>query len=110
MVRAFVGGVLQNEMMALSDDAIVAAVREEFRALLGVTAPPGHVEVQRWPDSMPQYDVGHLDRVGAIERTAARLPRFALAGAAYRGVGIPDCIRSGEEAARIILNEIADTR
>ncbi|MGO9454847.1 MAG: protoporphyrinogen oxidase [Candidatus Binataceae bacterium] len=110
VARVFVGGVLQNEMMALSDDAIVAAARDEFRALLGVTAAPGLVEVQRWPDSMPQYDVGHLDRVAAIERTAANIPHFALAGAAYRGVGIPDCIRSGEDAARTIFDQLAGDR
>jgi len=110
LARAFVGGVLQNEMNALSDDAIIEAARAEFRALLGVTATPGLVEVQRWPDSMPQYDVGHLDRVTDIERAAARLPRFVLAGAAYRGVGIPDCIRSGEEAARLILEQLVQAR
>ena len=107
LARAFVGGVLQNEMNSLSDDAMVAAVRDEFRALLGVTATPGIVEVQRWPDSMPQYEVGHLDRVAEIERTAAHLPNFVLAGAAYRGVGIPDCIRSGEEAAQTILDRLS---
>ncbi|HTR61463.1 MAG TPA: protoporphyrinogen oxidase [Candidatus Binataceae bacterium] len=105
LARAFVGGVLQNDMNSLPDDAIVTAVRDEFRALLGVTAAPGIVEVQRWPDSMPQYEVGHLDRVAEIERAAARLPRFVLAGAAYRGVGIPDCIRSGEQAAQTILDQ-----
>jgi len=107
LIRAFVGGVLQNEMMTLSDDEIIKAVRDEFRALLGVTAAPGIVELQRWPDSMPQYEVGHLDRVGEIENAAARLPRFVLAGAAYRGVGIPDCIRSGEQAAHTVLSQVA---
>ena len=107
--RAFVGGVLQNEMMSLPDDAIVDAVRDEFRALLGVTAAPGIVEVQRWHDSMPQYEVGHLDRVTEIESAAAHLPRFILAGAAYRGVGIPDCVRSGEEAARAIFDQLTQT-
>jgi len=108
LVRAFVGGVLQNEMMALPDEEIVNAVRDEFRALLGVTARPGVVAVQRWPDSMPQYEVGHLDRVGEIERAVARLPQFVLAGAAYRGVGIPDCVRSGEDAAQTILAQLAE--
>ncbi len=107
LARAFAGGVLQKEMMTLADEAIVSASRDEFRQLLGVTAPPSIVEVQRWPDSMPQYDVGHLDRVAAIEAAAARLPRLFLAGAAYRGVGIPDCIRSGEEAARRALDSLA---
>jgi oxygen-dependent protoporphyrinogen oxidase len=107
LVRAFLGGVLQNEMMRLPDEEMVMAVRDEFRALLGVTAVPGIVAVQRWPDSMPQYEVGHLDRVGEIEREVARLPRCVLAGAAYRGVGIADCIRSGEEAAQTILAQLA---
>jgi protoporphyrinogen/coproporphyrinogen III oxidase len=109
LVRAFVGGVLQNEMMALPDEEIVRAVRDEFRALLGVTAVPGIVAIQRWPDSMPQYEVGHLDRVGEIEHAVARLPRFVLAGAAYRGVGIPDCVRSGEDAAQTILAQLAES-
>jgi oxygen-dependent protoporphyrinogen oxidase len=108
-VRAFVGGVLQNEMMALPDEEIVRAVRDEFSALLGVTAVPGIVAIQRWPDSMPQYEVGHLDRVGEIEHAVARLPRFVLAGAAYRGVGIPDCVRSGEDAAQTILAQLAES-
>jgi protoporphyrinogen/coproporphyrinogen III oxidase len=99
LARAFVGGEMSREMMSLSDDEMVAAVREEFRELLGVSAAPGFAEVRRWPDSMPQYEVGHLARVAEIERAIAQVPAFAIAGAAYRGVGIPDCIRSGEAAA-----------
>jgi len=102
LIRAFVGGVMQHAMMQLSDDEIVAAVRDEFRELLGVDAPPRLAEIRRWPDSMPQYEVGHLDRVAEIERIVAAIPSFALAGAAYRGVGIPDCVRSGEQAADAI--------
>lgn len=99
LARAFVGGEMSREMMNLSDDEMVAAVRDEFRALLGVSAAPGFAEVRRWPDSMPQYEVGHLARVAQIETEIAEIPAFAIAGAAYRGVGIPDCIRSGEAAA-----------
>ncbi len=103
LARAFVGGVMQRAMMHLSDDEIVAAVRDEFRALLGVDAAPGIVEIRRWPDSMPQYEVGHLDRIAEIERLVDPIPALAIAGAAYRGVGIPDCIRSGEQAADAIF-------
>jgi oxygen-dependent protoporphyrinogen oxidase len=110
LARAFLGGVLQKGMMELADDEMIAAARDEFADLLGVTAAPAIAEVQRWPDAMPQYDVGHMDRIGAIERAAAEIPRFALAGAAYRGVGIPDCVRSGEEAARAIFDRIAAER
>jgi oxygen-dependent protoporphyrinogen oxidase len=99
LVRVFMGGVLQSEMMNLSDDDMVAAARDEFRALFGVTASPAVTEVQRWPSAMPQYAVGHLDRVAGIEQAAREIPGLFLAGAAYRGVGIPDCVRSAEAAA-----------
>ncbi len=107
LARAFVGGEMSREMMRLSDDEMIAAVRDEFRALLGVTAAPGFAEVRRWPDSMPQYEVGHLTRVAEIERAVAESPMVAIAGAAYRGVGIPDCIRSGEAAADAIFAKLS---
>jgi protoporphyrinogen/coproporphyrinogen III oxidase len=107
LARAFVGGEMSREMMRLGDDEMIAAVRDEFRALLGVSAAPGFAEVRRWPDSMPQYEVGHLKRVAEIERAVAEIPSFAIAGAAYRGVGIPDCIRSGEDAADAIFAKLS---
>lgn len=107
LARVFIGGQLQTAMMRLDDDAMIAAARDEFRKLLGVTAAPAFAIVRRWPDSMPQYEVGHLDRVVEIERAAAAIPRFALAGAAFRGVGIPDCVRGGEQAATAILDLLA---
>jgi len=110
LARAFVGGEMSREMMTLSDTEMIAAVRYEFRALLGVRAAPGFAEVRRWPDSMPQYEVGHLTRVEEIERAVAEIPAFAIAGAAYRGVGIPDCIRSGEDAADAIFAKLATTK
>ncbi|MGH7948139.1 MAG: protoporphyrinogen oxidase [Candidatus Binataceae bacterium] len=106
VARAFLGGVLQSGMMEKSDDELVGAARDEFAALLGVAAPPQFADVARWPDSMPQYAVGHLDRVAEIEARAHGLGRFELAGAAYRGVGIPDCIRSGEQAAEAVVTEL----
>ena len=65
-------------MMRLGDDEMVAAVRGEFRDLLGVSAAPGFAEVRRWPESMPQYEVGHLARVAEIERAVAAIPAFAM--------------------------------
>jgi oxygen-dependent protoporphyrinogen oxidase len=110
LARAFVGGEMSREMMSLSDTEIVAAVRDEFRELLAVNAAPGSAEVRRWPDSMPQYEVGHLTRVAEIERAVAEIPAFAIAGAAYRGVGIPDCIRSGEDAADAIFAKLSSPK
>ena len=109
LARAFLGGVLQSQMMRLGDDELVAAVREEFAALLGVRAAPGIVEVQRWPDSMPQYSVGHLARVADIERATDSIANFKLAGAAYRGVGVPDCVLSGERAAEEVFTALTAT-
>jgi oxygen-dependent protoporphyrinogen oxidase len=107
LARVFLGGVLQSDMMNLSDDEMIAAAREEFRALCGVTAAPGMTEVQRWPASMPQYAVGHLDRVAQIEEIVARIPNLFLAGAPYRGVGVPDCVHSGEIAAEAAFERLA---
>ena len=84
-----------------------AAAREELRLRLAVNAEPAIAEVQRWVRAMPQYEVGHLSRVEEIERGAARIPALTLAGAAYHGVGIPDCIRGGEEAARVTIERLA---
>lgn len=99
LVRAFVGGARRPEMATLAEDVLVRRVRADLATLAGIEAAPFLVRVHRWPRAMPQYVVGHLARVGAIEDRVARLPGLALAGAAYRGVGIPDCIRSGETAA-----------
>ncbi len=99
LLRAFVGGARRPDLVELDDDTLVTTVRDELRALLGITTDPVLVRVDRWRRAMPQYAVGHLDRVAAIEQRAAALPGLALAGAAYRGVGIPDCVRSGEAAA-----------
>ena len=99
LIRCFLGGALNAEMLHEDDASLVARARAELAEALGVSAEPTLVRVARWPASMPQYRVGHLTRVEAIERRAGALPGLHLAGGAYRGVGIADCIRSGEAAA-----------
>src|SRR5262249_35043839 len=103
LLRAFVGGARRPDLPALPDAELIELVRSELRALLGITADPLLLRVHRQLRAMPQYTVGHLDRVAAIEARVAGLPGLALAGAAYRGVGIPDCVRAGEEAADAVL-------
>jgi oxygen-dependent protoporphyrinogen oxidase len=103
LIRAFVGGARRPDLAALDDDALVGTVRDELRALLGIAAEPVLLRTQRYVRAMPQYAVGHLDRVTSIEARVATLPGLALAGAAYRGVGIPDSIRSGEAAAESVV-------
>ncbi|HXE72192.1 MAG TPA: protoporphyrinogen oxidase, partial [Candidatus Nitrosotenuis sp.] len=100
LLRAFVGGMLRPEMAALPEDEVVARVRQDLGELLGVRGEPRTWWLCRHPDSMPQYEVGHLQRVERIEALEARHPGLALAGSAYRGVSVPDCVQSGRRAAR----------
>jgi oxygen-dependent protoporphyrinogen oxidase len=103
LLRVFVGGALQPELASLPDDEIRSLVLKELRELLGLKGEPEFCEISRWLGMMPQYHVGHLDLVAQIEERAAAIPHFALAGNAYRGVGVPFCIRSGESAAEHII-------
>ena len=103
LLRAFVGGALNEAVLELDDAPLVMRARAELREALGITAAPALARVFRWPKAMPQYHVGHLARVETIERRAGALPGLDLAGGAYRGVGIADCVRSGEAAAERAL-------
>jgi oxygen-dependent protoporphyrinogen oxidase len=104
LLRAFVGGALQPEMFALDEEAMEQAVREDLRLLLGIEEPPLFSHLEKWPRSMAQYHLGHIERVKRIEERLSALPGLKLAGNAYGGAGIPDCIRSGERAADEILD------
>jgi oxygen-dependent protoporphyrinogen oxidase len=99
LLRVFLGGTLQQDMLRHDDDTLARFAREEIAGLLGVKAPPRLSSVTRWDNSMAQYAVGHLDWADAVQGAARKLAGLFLAGAAYRGVGIPDCIHSGELAA-----------
>ncbi|MDZ4686033.1 MAG: protoporphyrinogen oxidase [Planctomycetaceae bacterium] len=106
LLRTFVGGAMQPELFDRDDDATIRLVREELAATLGVTGEPDFALVVRYPRGMPQYHLGHLDRVAEIERLTAGHTGLAIAGNAYRGVGVPDAIHSGEQAAERILAAI----
>jgi protoporphyrinogen/coproporphyrinogen III oxidase len=104
LLRVFLGGALQEAILGESDEHLVATARAQLEELLGARGEPRFVRVARYPKAMPQYHVGHLARVDAIERRLARHPGLALAGGAYRGVGIADCVRHAEEAATRALD------
>ena len=106
LLRAFVGGALQPDMFALDPPEMLRRVEQDLRGLLRIEGKPLFAEVSKWQNSMPQYEVGHLERIAAIENQLAQLPNVTLAGNAYRGAGIPDCIRSGETAAEKLLNHL----
>jgi protoporphyrinogen/coproporphyrinogen III oxidase len=106
LLRAFVGGILQPDLFQDNDVTMVKNVRAELAALLGVTAQPFFSRLCRHPNSMPQYVVGHEARIRRIEEALNGFPTLALAGNTYHGVGISDCVRSGEEAAEKVINHI----
>jgi len=102
LLRTFVGGALDPETAMLADDQLVPLVRGELRDVLGANGSPQIVQIDRWMGAMPQYTVGHADRVATIRRLTAGHPGLALAGAAYEGVGIPQVIASGQAAAATV--------
>jgi oxygen-dependent protoporphyrinogen oxidase len=99
LLRVFAGGALQPEIFELDEEELLERVRADLRDLLGIERAPLVHEVSKWARSMPQYHVGHLERTTRIAERVAALPGLFLAGNAYNGLGIPDCIRSGETAA-----------
>jgi len=98
LTRTFVGGACQPELVDLPDEEIETLVSEELNELLGLAGQPIFREIIRWRGAMPQYHVGHLDLVEKIESQTAELDNLELAGNAYRGVGIPFCVHSAEQA------------
>ncbi|HEX4841623.1 MAG TPA: protoporphyrinogen oxidase [bacterium] len=100
LLRAYVGSARDPNILERSDDEIVALVRAELGAAMGLSADPVLTHIVRWPRSMPQYTIGHLDRLAAVKQTLQPFPGIVLAGAGYRGIGLPDCIRQGLAAAR----------
>jgi oxygen-dependent protoporphyrinogen oxidase len=106
LLRVFVGGALQGGLIEREDAALARLAHDDVAPLLGITREPVLSRVWRHPRAMPQYEVGHLDRVAAMEARLEALPGLALAGAAYRGVGIADCVRSGEVAAELLTSKL----
>ncbi len=93
LIRAFVGGPGQEDVISSDNDHLVQVVRHEIGDILGITADPIVRRIHRWPQGRPQYDVGHLDLVSKIEGLADAIPGLFLTGSAYRGSGIPDCVK-----------------
>jgi protoporphyrinogen/coproporphyrinogen III oxidase len=100
LIRVFIGRAGQPNVLERDDAALIALASAELAGTLGIRAAPIFQRVFRWPRAMPQYTLGHLERVAAIEQRLTALPGLYVAGNAYRGVGLPDCIASGEAAAQ----------
>lgn len=103
LLRCFVGGAGREDLALQEERDLIRLAREELKTVLGIAAEPVLARAYRWERANPQYEVGHLARLEAIDRALEKSPGVYLAGAAYRGIGIPDCIRQGTEAARKAL-------
>lgn len=106
LVRGYVGGVGRESVLEADDDGLVHLVRAELGALAGIRGTPVHREVHRYPAGMPQYTLGHQSRVERIRAALSACPGLAVTGAAYAGVGIPDCISDALTTARAVLGNL----
>lgn len=99
LLRCFLGGARDQDILKLPDSEIIGVVRRELQEILGITVEPLFANVYRWPNAMAQYSVGHKTRIERIRQIISSMPGLAFAGNAYSGIGIPDCLRCGFEAA-----------
>ncbi len=109
LLRAFVGGASQSELVDWDDQRLEKMVQEELSDLLAIRGKPILCHIVRQRQAMPQYYVGHEQIVRRIQERVATLPNLALAGNALHGIGIPNCIHSGEQAAESLLTKLAST-
>ena len=105
LLRGFVGGARAPELLDRSDDDLIDLVNDDLARLLGIRGAPSLTRVYRWTDANPQIEVGHIGRLARIDEHLAGLPGLRIVGAAFRGVGIPDCVAAGRAAARAAVEE-----
>ena len=108
LIRVFIGRAGQEDEIAWDDAGLSEAARDELRSTLGITTEPLLQRIYRWDKAMPQYNLGHPERLRRIDGHLEGYPGLAFAGNAYQGIGIPDCIRSGELAAEKILSTVRE--
>lgn len=107
LLRVFVGRAGQGADLPVEEDELLALAQEELRMTLGITATPVLVRTFYWENAMPQYNLGHPARLERIQHHLERRPGLALAGNGYAGIGIPDCIHSGEQAAEKMIQHLS---
>ena len=108
LLRCFVGGPGREELVELGDEELLALVRQELSAIMGLHARPTLTRIFRWHKANPQYDVGHLDRVGEMYALCEAQPGLFITGSAFEGVGLPDCVRQGQQTASKVFSYIAN--
>jgi oxygen-dependent protoporphyrinogen oxidase len=114
LIRCMVGRRGDRRWLDMDDETMVNRVHDELVEAMGLTAGPNHQSIQRWPQAMPQYLVGHQDRLDALDAAIHHLPGLHLTGAAYRGVGLASCVadakRTAQDVAQDVLRPQADVR
>jgi oxygen-dependent protoporphyrinogen oxidase len=105
VMRAFFGGASAESLSSQPNEEIARVALRQLREILGPIPEPSFQTVRRWPRSLPQYEVGHLERIAELERLVAQIPGLHLLGNSYRGVGIPDLIRDARATARAIAGD-----
>jgi oxygen-dependent protoporphyrinogen oxidase len=108
IVRCSVGRIGEEALLQRSDDELAALAAAELADATGARGGPAASRVTRWGGALPQYTVGHLDRVAAIRAAVAAQPGLAVCGAAYDGVGVPACVATARTAVRQVLAFLAD--
>ncbi len=107
LVRAFLGGGRDPQRLDMTDDELVRSAREALEDVLRIDGAPLFVRLFRWSRQTPQYDVGHLDRLAAIERRLLSIPGVFVTGSGFRAAGIPDCIADARQAATAAAEYLA---
>ena len=99
IVRCFLGGARDEQILDSKEAEILTIVRRELKEIVGIAAEPLFARVYKWRSAMAQYEVGHLERLQRIQSLTEAMPGLVLAGNAFTGIGVPDCVRSGTQAA-----------
>jgi protoporphyrinogen/coproporphyrinogen III oxidase len=107
LLRCFLGGTRDENILQASDQQIERIIYRELQEILGITARPLFLKIYRWPRAMAQYGLGHKARIDRIRQLTSGMRGLAVAGNAYGGIGIPDCLRSGTEAAAKVLGDLS---
>ncbi len=110
ILRCFLGGARDEAVLGMNDEEMLETVHRELRDILKLEAPPNFARVYRWRESMAQYEPGHIARIAEIEKRVAEFPGLAIAGNAYHGIGVPDCIRSGTDAAKKVAQLVPEVQ
>lgn len=103
LLRCFLGGEAIND----SDESLIAKVGDDLRRIMGVRADPFFHSISRWPRSMAQFTVGHQERIAELDRRKSEIPGLFVIGNGYQGVGLPDCVKMGKDAAAKIVSQAA---